>query len=222
MGDDANRSVVDRWGVCHEIPNLAIVDGSIFVTSAGVNPTSTIVALAARTADHLISRRADLPTPELATTFASASPASDYTSRAITSEVVEPFDAAERARLVELADELIPADVDHPAPSAVGIGAGLLDQVLAARPDLAAALRRALRPGPASAADWCGELAEHDAEARDALELTVAGGYYLSQAVRDAIGYPGQEARIVQPDTYPEYIDEGLLDHVLSGSEAGG
>ena len=49
----------------------------------------------------------------------------------------------------------------------------------------------------------------------------MAGGYYMSPTVRDAIGYPGQEARIVQPDTYPEYIDEGLLSHVLAESEAG-
>ena len=46
MGSDPGRSVVDRWGRCHDVKNLFIVDGSIFVTSAGVNPTSTIQALA--------------------------------------------------------------------------------------------------------------------------------------------------------------------------------
>jgi choline dehydrogenase-like flavoprotein len=57
MGDDANTSVVDRWGRAHEVENLYIVDGSVFVTSGGVNPTSTIAALAARTADTLIRDR---------------------------------------------------------------------------------------------------------------------------------------------------------------------
>lgn len=53
MGDDPSASVVDRWGRSHDVPNLFIVDGSIFVTSGGVNPTTTIQALALRTADHI-------------------------------------------------------------------------------------------------------------------------------------------------------------------------
>lgn len=46
MGNDPERSVVNGWGRCHDVKNLFIVDGSIFVTSAAVNPTSTIQALA--------------------------------------------------------------------------------------------------------------------------------------------------------------------------------
>ena len=53
MGDNPNNSVVDRWGRCHDVPNLFIIDGSIFTTSACINPTSTIQALALRTADYL-------------------------------------------------------------------------------------------------------------------------------------------------------------------------
>jgi choline dehydrogenase-like flavoprotein len=33
------------------------VDGSVFVTAAALNPTSTIQALALRTADHIIATR---------------------------------------------------------------------------------------------------------------------------------------------------------------------
>ncbi len=54
MGDDPETSVVDRNLRAHDVPNLYIADGSVFVTSAGVNPTSTVVALAARLADHLV------------------------------------------------------------------------------------------------------------------------------------------------------------------------
>lgn len=57
MGDDSSRSVVDRWGRAHDAPNLFIIDGSVFVTSAAVNPTPTILALALRTADHMIAMR---------------------------------------------------------------------------------------------------------------------------------------------------------------------
>lgn len=57
MGDDPSTSVVDRWGRAHDVPNLFVVDGSVFVTSGGVNPTSTIMALALRTADHMVATR---------------------------------------------------------------------------------------------------------------------------------------------------------------------
>ena len=53
MGIDLARSVVNEWGRAHDARNLFIVDGSIFVTSAGVNPTSTIQALALYIADRI-------------------------------------------------------------------------------------------------------------------------------------------------------------------------
>jgi choline dehydrogenase-like flavoprotein len=58
MGKDPSTSVVDAWGRSHDVPNLYIVDGSVFVTSGGVNPTSTIAALALRIAEGLLARRA--------------------------------------------------------------------------------------------------------------------------------------------------------------------
>jgi choline dehydrogenase-like flavoprotein len=60
MGLDPKRSVVNEWGRSHDVKNLFIVDGSIFVTSAGVNPTSTIQALALYVADQMKSRLANL------------------------------------------------------------------------------------------------------------------------------------------------------------------
>src|ERR1044072_901839 len=60
MGDDPERSVVDRDLQAHDVPNLFVADGSVFVTSAGVNPTSTVAALSARLGDHLVRRGRDL------------------------------------------------------------------------------------------------------------------------------------------------------------------
>ena len=60
MGDDPKTSVVDKWGQAHDVDNLFIVDGSVFVTGAAVNPTPTIQALALRTADYMVAERADL------------------------------------------------------------------------------------------------------------------------------------------------------------------
>ena len=60
MGTDPERSVVNEWGRSHDVKNLFIVDGSIFVTSGGVNPTSTIQALALYIADSIKQRLATL------------------------------------------------------------------------------------------------------------------------------------------------------------------
>jgi choline dehydrogenase-like flavoprotein len=60
MGSDPERSVVNEWGRCHDVKNLFIVDGSIWVTSGGVNPTSTIQALALYIADSIKQRLANL------------------------------------------------------------------------------------------------------------------------------------------------------------------
>ena len=54
MGDDPAINVVDRWGMSHEVPNLGIIGGSVFPSSAGRNPTQTIQATAWRTADHVV------------------------------------------------------------------------------------------------------------------------------------------------------------------------
>ena len=60
MGTDPARSVVNEWGRSHDVKNLFIVDGSVFVTSGGVNPTSTIQAIALYIADQMKQRLANL------------------------------------------------------------------------------------------------------------------------------------------------------------------
>jgi choline dehydrogenase-like flavoprotein len=60
MGTDPERSVVNCWGRAHDVKNLFIVDGSLFVTSGGVNPTSTIQALTLYIADQMKRRLAIL------------------------------------------------------------------------------------------------------------------------------------------------------------------
>jgi choline dehydrogenase-like flavoprotein len=54
MGNDASRSVVNSHSRAHDVPNLFVVDGSNFVTSARQQPTATIQALAYRAADWLV------------------------------------------------------------------------------------------------------------------------------------------------------------------------
>lgn len=55
MGDDPRSSVCDRYQRFHDVENLYAVDGSVFVTSSGYNPTLTIIALALRAAAYLVA-----------------------------------------------------------------------------------------------------------------------------------------------------------------------
>jgi choline dehydrogenase-like flavoprotein len=56
MGADATRSVTNAWGQTWDVPNLFVADGAVFASNADKNPTLTIMALAWRTADHLLER----------------------------------------------------------------------------------------------------------------------------------------------------------------------
>lgn len=53
MGTDPETSVVDPDLRCHELENLYVSGGSVFVTGGPANPTLTIAAIALRLADHL-------------------------------------------------------------------------------------------------------------------------------------------------------------------------
>jgi choline dehydrogenase-like flavoprotein len=50
MGIDPADSVVNADCRSHDVPNLWICDGSVFPSSAAVNPSLTIQAIASRTA----------------------------------------------------------------------------------------------------------------------------------------------------------------------------
>lgn len=58
LGDDPATSVTDSYGRCHDHPNLWICDASLLPTSAAVNPSLTIAALALRQADRIVSEAA--------------------------------------------------------------------------------------------------------------------------------------------------------------------
>ena len=60
MGTDPEKSVVNEWGRSHDVRNLFIIDGSIFVTSGAVNPTTTIQALALYITDTMKKNLANL------------------------------------------------------------------------------------------------------------------------------------------------------------------
>jgi choline dehydrogenase-like flavoprotein len=55
MGDDPRTSVVNSFGQAHDVRNLFVCDTSVFITSSGVNPTLTALALASRSADYIVA-----------------------------------------------------------------------------------------------------------------------------------------------------------------------
>jgi 2-methyl-1,2-propanediol dehydrogenase len=60
MGKSPEMSVVNKWHQAWDVPNLYIVDGSVFTTGGVVNPTPTVCALALRAAEHLRDRFQEL------------------------------------------------------------------------------------------------------------------------------------------------------------------
>jgi choline dehydrogenase-like flavoprotein len=54
-GIDPSSSVCDAFGKFHDVDNLYCMDGGVFVTSSGYNPTLTIITLALRAAANLVT-----------------------------------------------------------------------------------------------------------------------------------------------------------------------
>jgi len=54
MGSDRTASVCDAFGKFHDVDNLYCMDGGVFPSSSGYNPTLTIITLALRAAGNVV------------------------------------------------------------------------------------------------------------------------------------------------------------------------
>jgi choline dehydrogenase-like flavoprotein len=54
MGNDPRTSVLNPFGQTHDVKNLFVVDGSQMASASCLEPTITIMALAARDCDYLV------------------------------------------------------------------------------------------------------------------------------------------------------------------------
>lgn len=206
MGDDPTDSVVDRWCMTHDVPNLGVIDGSVFVTSGSANPTSTIAALALRAADRLASTRTPRhPRP-------TSTPIRRTSTLALRDAPHAALSAEDAARFDALADLLIPGDATMPSSSSVPVSK-FVPRVFDARPDLADPVATVVAMSGAPA-DVLASLEDQPRLLR-ALRYTVAGAYYLSPEVRGALGYHPEDARPADVTGFPEWMTEGLLDHLL-------
>jgi len=59
MGSDAAHSVCDSHGRCHEAPNVVIAGSGVFPGGSGTSPTFTLLAIAERSARHLLANWRD-------------------------------------------------------------------------------------------------------------------------------------------------------------------
>ena len=55
--------MVDRWCRSHDVANLYMIDGGVFVTGGSANPTATIMANALRVVNQMIETRASQEVP---------------------------------------------------------------------------------------------------------------------------------------------------------------
>jgi choline dehydrogenase-like flavoprotein len=218
MGDDTSASVCDRWGFTHQVRNLGVIDGSVFPTAGGMNPTSTICALSLRTAQRLVDQRG-VPAPRPRTSGGEGPSRPRITPLrlrrpAAPSRSGHPLTAGERQRLSRIGDVLIPGGDGMPSAGDAGVGDELLDALLQARPDLADPLRSALAQTPETELSLQ-NLMDGDRATFATLRLVVAGAYYLSPTVRDALDWHSERGRPIETGAFPAYIAEGLLDHLI-------
>ena len=125
--------------------------------------------------------------------------------------------AEQRAVLAGLADVLIPAGDGLPSAADAGAADRSLDEVLVALPEVEAPLKalldklRGVDPAVAMAT-----LQTDDPSGFDLLCTVVAGAYFINPDVRQAIGYPGQQAVPIVPEEPPDYEQDGLLASVIA------
>jgi hypothetical protein len=123
----------------------------------------------------------------------------------------------QRATLAALADALIPAGEGMPSASEAGVAGRWLDEVLTTLPEAEPALDALLASlDGAAPIREVARLQIEDPAVFDLLCTVVAGAYFLNPEVRQAIGYPGQQALPIIPETPPDYEQDGLLASVIA------
>ncbi|MGY1644574.1 hypothetical protein ACI782_26035 [Geodermatophilus sp. SYSU D00703] len=127
------------------------------------------------------------------------------------------LDEAQRGRLAELADCLIPGGEGLPAASAVDVHGAWIDRVLAVRPDLGPVLAAVL------AADGSGQelldrVRVEDPERFGHFAYAIAGAYLINPRIRRLLGYPAAApARNPAMEGEAEaYLEDGILDVVIA------
>lgn len=101
----------------------------------------------------------------------------------------------EVARLAAIARVMIPGGAGQPGAEAIGLARDPVAEVLRIDPTRVALLRAFLAlGGPVDALSDVEALAQRHPDGFQALSVVLANAYFMHPQVRQAIGYPGQEA----------------------------
>jgi hypothetical protein len=125
---------------------------------------------------------------------------------------------SERRALERLADALIPSAPGCLSASEAGIGRDLLDRIIEHVPERVTLLRLAIDLMASGTPEAVlASLRERDAAAYDTFCETIAAAYFMSDAVRAQVAYPG---RVAVPARIDVVDIEDLLLPVLEGGFA--
>jgi hypothetical protein len=128
----------------------------------------------------------------------------------------EQISEQQRQTLAAVADVLIPAGSGLPSARDAGVAGAMLDAVLSSRPDLTRPLAAVLDAlSIVEPADVLSVWRGQDPAGFDLLALIVVGGYLMSADVGAALGYPGQQDKLVDTHDIVTVVNEGLLDPVI-------
>ncbi|MCF6389710.1 heme-binding protein [Mycobacterium sp. MBM] len=132
------------------------------------------------------------------------------------------LDDTERRAFTVIADALIPDHTSRPSASGAQVPERWVDVALQARPDLLGPLKETLAAfsdagAHMSAPQVFDRLQGLAPELVAAVGTLTAGAYFLNPEIRQLIGYPGQEARVYNPEAEMPYLD--LLERVVERGE---
>jgi len=130
---------------------------------------------------------------------------------------IKRLDNAQRERLANLADELMPAGAGLPSASEADVHQNWIDLALDVVPMMAPALQVALEaPGePAEAIEW---LQREQPDVFMAFSFILSGAYFMHPRVRQALGYQGLAVEENPPleGEAEYYLEDELLEPVLA------
>jgi hypothetical protein len=129
-------------------------------------------------------------------------------------------DEEARNGLALITDLILPGTERLPAGTAVGAHLDLLDRALTADPRLIPAVLNFGKRASAAGKVSLEELRSWSEEDCEKVVFALTASYYMSPAVRKALGYPGQARRPIAEATPEEKQTEKLLAPVIARGPA--
>lgn len=126
------------------------------------------------------------------------------------------MNASLMSRLLEIAERLVPTTDTMVGAGSVPDAEKYIERALESRPDLGEGLEDAVRECTDQVIDAAVRGTSVDLRAFDQVATLVIGAYYMNPVARRQIGYPGQLALEYDPMEYVSWVDEGLLNQVMS------